>query len=66
MHEILREAGNAGELLSRVNGEDGSAQALAILVMVNRMLDEKATIVDRVPGKAVEQTHLESGDIELF
>lgn len=66
LHEVLSDAGNAGALLTDVPAQDGSAQTLAVLILVNRMLEQRATNLDKVPGKAVAQTHLESGDIELF
>ncbi|MBC7513123.1 MAG: chemotaxis protein [Herminiimonas sp.] len=47
-------------------GADSDACALAVLGLANRILDEKITVVDSVAPKAVAQTHLESGDIELF
>jgi len=76
LHRVLQEAGTAGALLSGPGGAEnndgstgstgGNAQALVVLALVNRMLEERATLLDKVPGKAVAQTHLESGDIELF
>lgn len=80
LNQVLHEAGQAGALLAGAAGERGdehndkdkdndderATQALAVLALVNQMLEEKATIVGKVPGKAVAQTHLQSGDIELF
>ncbi|MES2830689.1 MAG: chemotaxis protein [Pseudomonadota bacterium] len=75
LHQVLQEAGDAGESMSCSSGSksndnhansDNYTQALAVLALVNKMLEERATILDKVPAKAVAQTHLESGDIELF
>jgi len=63
LHQVLQDAGAAGALLSH---NPDNAQALLVLASVNQVLQEKGTILDQVPYKAVTQTHMESGDIELF
>lgn len=63
LRDVLEGVGATGVALA---GNDSDAAALAVLGSANRMLVEKSTVVDAVAPKAVAQTHLESGDIELF
>lgn len=63
LRDVLEGVGAIGVALA---GNDSDARAMAVLGSANRMLDEKSSVVDSVAPKAVAQTHLESGDIELF
>ncbi len=64
LRDVLEGVGATGMALAAADA--GDAEALAVLASANRMLEEKSTVVDGVARKAVAQTHLESGDIELF
>jgi hypothetical protein len=55
-----------GRIVGHVTSLHSLLAALAMLASVNRMLDEKARVQQSVSRKAVAQTHMESGDIELF
>lgn len=63
LHETLAEVGTAGATLTQASDDAG---ALTVLASVNRSLDERGSMLDRVARKAVAQTHMDSGDIELF
>ncbi len=63
LHEVLQAAGASAAGLA---ADDSDGAARAVLAEVNRMLDEKSAPLDHVARKAVAQTHMESGDIELF
>ena len=63
LHTVLADIGNTAAALP-ADGDD--AAAMALLASVNRMLDEKAAVLHGASRKAVAQTHMESGDIELF
>lgn len=57
----LLEGGSAGVL------EDASAEAIAeILHNLNEMVDSQAQKLESLLWKPVQQTHMESGDVELF
>jgi hypothetical protein len=55
-----------GDIAAAMPAGGGDAATIAMLDSVNRMLDEKAVVQQGVSRKAVAQTHMESGDIELF
>ena len=63
LRDVLEGVGATGQALA---DHDSDARALAVLGCANRILKEKSTVVDSVAPKAVAQTHLQSGDIELF
>lgn len=63
LRDVLEGVGATGMALA---DNDSDAAALTVLDGANRILHEKSTVVDGVARKAVAQTHLESGDIELF
>jgi phage-related minor tail protein len=63
MSEVLEGIGAAAANLP-TNSAD--AATLAMLSTINQTLDEKSTALKQVSRKAVAQTHMESGDIELF
>lgn len=63
LRDVLEGVGATGVALA---GDGSDIEALAVLDAANRMLEEKSIVVDGVARKAVAQTHLESGDIELF
>jgi hypothetical protein len=57
----LLEGGSAGVL------EDAPVEALAeVLHNLNRMVESQAQKLESTLWKPVQQTHMESGDIELF
>ena len=65
--EGLREVLNAvGEHGAALDTDASDPAALAALDSVNIALAEKSIQQDAVARKAVAQTHMESGDIELF
>lgn len=63
LRDVLEGVGASGLALA---GNDDDDCALAVLGSANRLLHEKSTLVDGVAPKAVAQTHLQSGDVELF
>ena len=63
LRDVLEGVSATGQALT---GHDSDVRALAVLAAANRILKEKNTLVDSVAPKAVAQTHLRSGDIELF
>ena len=63
LRDVLESVGATGQALV---GHDSDARVLAVLGAANRILEEKNTLVDSVAPKAVAQTHLRSGDIEMF
>ena len=60
---VLREVGDASTSLA---GDGSDTGMLATIEALNRMLVQRETTQDHVSRKAVAQTHMESGDIELF
>jgi len=73
LHHVLQEASAAGALLcspgdgaNDCSSNDRATHTLAVLAQFNQILEQRATLLVGVPEKAVAQTHLESGDIELF
>ena len=63
LQQVLKAAGTAGASLEEAASNE---QALLVLFSIGKMLDEKTNILDHVSRKPVAQTHMESGDIELF
>lgn len=63
LREVLAEMGSSGAMLS-VNTEDEAA--IAILESVNKAVDLRGSVHGGLARKTVAQTHMESGDIELF
>ena len=63
LREVLEGVGATGGALT---DNDSDVRALAVRASANRLLDAKGTVADGVARKAVAQTHLASGDIELF
>jgi hypothetical protein len=47
-------------------GESNAEEIVAALTGINRALEEQSTKLERALWKAVCQTHMESGDVELF
>ena len=63
LREVLAEMGSSGATLSMNSGDEA---AIAVLESVNRAVDLKGSEQGGLSRKAVAQTHMGSGDIELF
>jgi hypothetical protein len=55
-----------GEGSSVMTSEDGTQETIAQLELMIKMLEDQSTKLESGLWKAVHQTHMESGDIELF
>lgn len=58
--------GSLGASGSGVQPETDAEQIIDLLKNINELLQEQSTKLESVSWKAVSQTHMESGDIELF
>lgn len=73
---IGRMAGHAGTLRHEFDSIGITSAAMSIraddaalmmiLVELNRILDKESVVLEKLAPKTVAQTHMESGDIELF
>lgn len=63
LHAVLATVGASSSALT---ADTDAAAVLTVLAEVNRILVEKGETFDHVARKTVSQTHMESGDIELF
>ncbi|MBV8666663.1 MAG: chemotaxis protein [Burkholderiaceae bacterium] len=63
LRDLLCEVGTSGANMLQ---ESEQAPIIALLNEINKALDEQSSKLESVLWKAVNQTHMESGDIELF
>ena len=61
--DVLGSLGSGG---SGMQPEAETGEIVALLKNINQLLQEQSTRLESVSWKAVSQTHMESGDIELF
>lgn len=61
--DVLGMLGASGEAAPP---ESETAEIVDLLANINELLQEQSTRLESVSWKAVSQTHMESGDIELF
>ncbi len=61
--DVLGALGSSG---TGVQPDTGTEEIIALLKRINELLQEQSTQLESVSWKAVSQTHMESGDIELF
>ncbi|GGI54550.1 chemotaxis protein [Oxalicibacterium solurbis] len=61
--DVLEILGNGANGLESEESEDRMVRALS---KINEMLEAENAVLERELWKAVRQTHMESGDIELF
>lgn len=62
LREVLGGIGSGSATISESNGEE----IIATLNDINKVLEEQSVKLESALWKAVCQTHMESGDIELF
>ncbi|MGZ3159248.1 MAG: chemotaxis protein, partial [Burkholderiaceae bacterium] len=55
-----------GQSSSGVMPESDAEEIVAFLNDINKVMEEHSTKLESVLWKAVRQTHMESGDVELF
>jgi hypothetical protein len=63
LRDVLSAVGSSGAMMAA----DGKPEEIvALLADINKALEDQSTKLESVLWKAVSQTHMESGDIELF
>jgi hypothetical protein len=63
LRDLLGEVGSSSADMLQ---ESEQAEIISLLNEINQALDEQSSKLESVLWKAVNQTHMESGDIELF
>ena len=63
LRDVLCTVGSSGAIMIPDSEAD---ELIAVLSDINKTLEEQSAKLESVLWKAVSQTHMESGDIELF